>query len=176
MTNRHAVVRLIVAALSLFAIILALGVLVFYVASRVRSAVATTVAGRAALAKRAADISLLLVLRDGASRALPYESALRNVLPTYDRLYLFGNEVRRLAREHNADASFVFGKTTELPGESGRVSFSLTFRGSYDDITSFLSSLEASAYFVSLSSVDMFRQTDAFRGSAYGEVFFSSDI
>ncbi len=176
MTNRHTVVRLTVASVSLLAILLTLGGFVFYAASRVSSAVATTVAERAALAARDADVSLLLALRGDAEQAVVYESTLRNVLPTYDQLYLFGNEVRRLAREHAVDISFSFGKTTEVSGEPGRVAFSLTFRGSYTAITSFLSSLESSMYFVSLSAVDIFRQAEEFRGSTHGEVFFTAGV
>jgi DNA-directed RNA polymerase beta subunit len=103
---------------------------------------------------------------------------LRNALPNRESLFVFSEEVNRLARERNLTPSFTFGN--ELPSESpsmpSKVEFVVNVAGEYESVLLFLNAFESSRYFTHVKSLEFLSQginTTAYQAVLSGEVFFS---
>jgi Tfp pilus assembly protein PilO len=159
-------------------IIALLGGLLAYVSGDLRSVGKSIEQAVAAVAARAQAISSLSGLRQDAAEAGVIVNQLRNALPNRESLFVFSEEVNRLARERNLTPSFTFGN--ELPSESpsmpSKVEFVVNVAGEYESVLLFLNAFESSRYFTHVKSLEFLSQginTTAYQAVLSGEVFFS---
>ncbi|MFA4999156.1 MAG: hypothetical protein WC519_00210 [Parcubacteria group bacterium] len=131
-----------------------------------------------AVATRTQAIGSLSTLREDAGKAEEATNRLRNALPRRDSLFLFSEEVNRLARERGLTPSFTFG--TEVIGTSAnspsKIEFVMNIAGEYESVLAFMNSFEASRYFTHIKNFELLSQgvnTTAYQAILSGEVFFS---
>jgi len=131
-----------------------------------------------AIAARTQAISSLSALRQDAAEAGVITNQLRNALPSRESLFIFSEEVNRLARERNLTPSFTFGN--ELPSDSpsspSKAEFVMNVAGEYESVLAFLDAFESSRYFTRVKSLEFLSQginTTAYQAILSGEVFFS---
>ena len=131
-----------------------------------------------AAAARTQAISSLSTLRQDAAEAGVIVNQLRNALPNRESLFVFSEEMNRIAREKGLTPSFTFGN--ELPSESptapSKVEFVVNVSGEYASVLSFLEAFESSRYFTRVKSLEFLSQginTTAYQAILSGEVFFS---
>jgi len=153
-----------------------LGILIAYVFGDVRKVGESIETTRAAIVARTQAISSLSELRADAERAATLVNQLRNALPSRESLFIFSEEVNRLAREKNLTPTFSFG--SEIAGSAGspsKIEFVVNVSGDYQSVLSFISSFESSRYFTRVKSLELLSQganTTAYQAIMSGEVFF----
>jgi hypothetical protein len=156
--------------------IVLLGILIAYVFGDVRSVGESIRATRAALVARTQAISSLSELRTDAARATLLVNQLRNALPSRESLFIFSEDINRIARENNITPTFSFG--SEIAGSAGtpsKIEFLINVAGDYQAVLSFINSLESSRYFTRVKSVELLSQganTTAYQAIMSGEIFF----
>ena len=149
-----------------------------YIGGDIRTVNASIQAVRSDLVARSQAIGNLANLRNDAEEAKKGISTLQNALPARESLFVFSDEVNRLARQGNLSAVFTFG--AETPGSAaspGRMEFTINIAGEYDSIIKFMSDLETSRYFTSARSFELVSQganTTGYQGIISGEVFYKS--
>ncbi|MFA4999697.1 MAG: hypothetical protein WC519_03190 [Parcubacteria group bacterium] len=131
-----------------------------------------------ALGARTQAINSLNLLRQDAAEAETMANKLKNALPSRDSLFLFAEEMNRLARERNLTPSFTFGNeiASQSPGSPNRVEFVMNVAGERQPVLSFLESFDSSRYFTRVKNLEFLSQganTTAYQVILAGEVFFS---
>ncbi len=117
-------------------------------------------------------------LKLDAKKALGGLSFLQNTLPYKEGLFIFSEDMSRIAREKSLAPSFIFG--TETPGSDsipGRIMFTMTVSGDQGKILEFIRAMESSRYFTRIQGVELVSQgvnTVDYQGIITGEVFFRS--
>jgi Tfp pilus assembly protein PilO len=133
---------------------------------------------RSAIATRSQSISTLSDFRKDAEEAEKAASVLENVLPARESLYVFTDEVSRLARARSLTVVSSFG--SEVMGTAttpGKIEFTINVSGEYDRIVDFIKVFESSRYFTSMKSFDLVSQganTTGYQAIMTGDVFYKS--
>lgn len=158
-----------------------LGVLVgllLYIGGDVQAVNASIQTVRSSLNARSQAIGNLVELKKDSEEAKKGLSSLQNALPVRESLFVFSDELNRLARERNLSTVFTFG--SETPGSAsapGRMQFTVNVAGEYGAIIDFVKAFEASRYFTVINSFELVSQganTTGYQGIISGEVFYKS--
>ena len=119
-------------------------------------------------------IQSLTELKNQASTARLYASALRALLPNEDGVLGVQRSLRDLARTHNLTFTFSFSGTQEpTETELGSIGFQLTTSGTVDDVTAFLDEVRAMPSLVAIESAELvFGTNSSINASLQGKIFF----
>lgn len=124
---------------------------------------------RQELADRSAKLSLFAQLQSQSTKAEPYFSILKNILPGRDQLLDFPREMENLANQEGVGFGFTFGSEVPPSAEQpGWMNFTIVIQGSLPKIFRFIKAIENSRFLVNFRSFD-------FAGPAVnisGEVLF----
>ena len=125
------------------------------------------------LATRSSSLLSLATLRGDLTKANPYFSFLENILPPRDQILTFESELKNIAKKNNLEFNFSFGEESNSSiKDPGQISFRAIVTGSYENISSFLNSIETSRYFIDPSNVDLVKKSSGFSATVNGKVFF----
>ncbi|MDD4931547.1 MAG: type 4a pilus biogenesis protein PilO [Candidatus Colwellbacteria bacterium] len=133
---------------------------------------------RSAFNIKSQAIGNLAGLQKDAEEARVGSSILQNTLPNRESLFVFTDEINRLARARNLVPVVNF--TEEVQGTEtapGKIGFSANIAGDYEQLIDFMKALESSRYFTSIESFEMISQgsnTTGYQAVIVGEVFFKS--
>ena len=117
-------------------------------------------------------IQNLALLRQDKTEADIYSAELSGVLINRDQLVNFSKDLSIMANQNKIDLGLTIGVETQKTENSpGKTAFTLSVKGSFDDLINFLRTLENSKYFINLNSIDFTRQEDKFKALINGEVF-----
>lgn len=106
-------------------------------------------------------------LKQDASQAAVYASALKTALPKKDQLINFVPDIRALAAANKVVITISLG--TQEPDPNGTLtitSFSLSANGQFDDILLFLTGLKKSKYPIKFTTLDLTRKPEQKAGFA----------
>jgi len=152
--------------------------IVLYIGGDMKAVHASIKAARSAMATRSQSISNLADLRKDAEEAGKAMSILQNVLPARESLFVFTDEVNRLAQARSLTVISSFG--AEVPGSAtapGKIEFTINVSGEYDRIVDFMKAFEVSRYFTSVKSLDLVSQgsnTTGYQTIIVGDIFYKS--
>lgn len=131
---------------------------------------------RTSLVTRSQAIGNLVDLKKDSEEAKKGLSFLQNALPARESLFVFSDEVSRLAKQRSLSAVFNFG--LEVPGSAtapGKMGFTINVSGEYNSIIDFMKDFEASRYFTSVNSLELVSQganTTGYQVMLAGDVFY----
>jgi len=102
-----------------------------------------------------------------------YIVQLENLLPQRDRLVTFPRDINIIGKQSRIDANSVLGQEEILGDgtELRRTNFSVTGRGSFENLMNFLKFLEEGRYLIALKILDFTQQDNSFNASLSGQVF-----
>lgn len=128
--------------------------------------------------QQAQSISNLRELRQGAERAEIIINKLQNALPTRELLFVFSEDINRLARERNLTPHFTFGSETisTEPNIPSSIDFTMVVTGNRQLILEFIKVFEASRYFTRIAKIEMLSQggdNHIYQTTLSGVVFFN---
>lgn len=148
--------------------------LLLYIAGDIKAVNASIQSVRTGLVTRSQSIGNLVDLKRDSEEARKGLSFLQNALPARESLFVFSDEVNRLAKQRNLSTVFTFG--IEVPGSAtvpGKMGFTINVSGEYNSIIDFMKDLEASRYFTSVNSFELVSQGANTTGY---QVVFSGDV
>ncbi|MDD5098791.1 MAG: type 4a pilus biogenesis protein PilO [Candidatus Colwellbacteria bacterium] len=150
----------------------------FFVGSDIESVHDSIRSMKNVFATKAQMTSSLAELRQTREEAESAMSILRNALPDRESLFIFTNEVSRIAQTRGLTAVSSFG--SEIPGSEsapGRIEFTINISGEYDKIVEFIKEVETSRYFTSVKSFDFVSQganTSGYQAIITADIFYKS--
>ncbi|MDO8470041.1 MAG: hypothetical protein Q7S84_03435 [bacterium] len=100
-------------------------------------------------------------------------TVLKRVIPQRDALLNLGRDIRSLAVKSNIEQTYTF--ISESPADTGSlgyVTFQLALTGSYDDLRSYIQSLDTFMYLSRFDAVQFDRSTSKSSATVKGRVFF----
>jgi len=121
---------------------------------------------------RLRQLNDLARLREEAKVAEPNLIKLQTLTPTRDKTFSLPRRLEELARANNLGFSFAFGSENPPADNLGSINFNMTVEGSYQNILSFIRTIETGPYFMKISSFDIIRQESGFRALLGGSVFY----
>ncbi len=141
---------------------------------------ATTVkitSDRLLIAQRTAVVSSLADLKHDAPAAEAYAKKINTILPSGDELLNFREYITGVAKSNQLVPSFAFqgAPSSGTKGNPGNAAFSIDVAGSFDNIKTFVNTLETKgAYFITFDTFDV-NSSDAsnYHALIQGKVFFS---
>ena len=99
---------------------------------------------------------------------------LKSALPKRDSLFEVSKNLSAFAKARNLAFGYKFGEEVESKGGNpGFIRVEMNISGSYENILSFLRDIEASKYFINLSSLDLTRQNTGYTSIINSQIFFS---
>ncbi len=159
-------------------IILILGGALFFIINDLRAVGESIETEETALAAQVRIMQNLSTLKQESERADIVMNKLRNALPTRELLFVFSEDITRLARDNNLSPSFTFGEETvsDEANVPSKIVFTITVTGAKQSVLSFLNALENSRYFTRITRLEMFAHGDniaVYQATLSGEIFFS---
>lgn len=114
----------------------------------------------------------LALLRQDLERAQPYLPNLENILPTRDQLVGFSRDLGIIARQNQVDLNSSLGEESPRGSEGlGKINFTMTGQGSFDNFINFFKSIKNSRYLIKFQGLDFVRQDSNFRTLLTGQIF-----
>ncbi|MBI5147698.1 MAG: type 4a pilus biogenesis protein PilO [Parcubacteria group bacterium] len=128
---------------------------------------------RQIIQSRVSSVESIALLRRDSEKAAAATNIINNALPTKDNIIGFSREMDRLARENGVQLGFSFTSETEAaPDRLGDIGFTATTQSSYQSLTKFLKTLEASRFIVNVRNVDAVRSGELFNAVIKGTVSY----
>ncbi|MBU6141965.1 type 4a pilus biogenesis protein PilO [Patescibacteria group bacterium] len=154
------------------AVLAVLLVVLFVLGGDISGRVASIQEKRQTLIDRVEALNSLADLRTGSEKANALLPKLQESLPTTDQLIGFSDYLQTTAQQNNL--TFAFSFTDEIPGNDTTPStndFIVTLTGQYTDFLAFLKEIEASKYFIGVTSVDVTARQSGYDMLLKGKVF-----
>lgn len=158
-------------------VLIALGAAIIY-AQNDLSTVSGQLAGiNQGVVNKTIQLKNLADLQNESSSTQPLIANMVAAVPSEDNLYSVQQNLESIAKNDNLAFSSEFGGENQ-PGNGtpGNVQIEILLQGNYSDIISFLSSVETTSGFISVSSIDLTAQPAGgeFNATIDGDVPFSS--
>jgi len=166
--------RIIIQAAITFGAIAFIAFLIFYVSGNITRLEGEIILRRTDVAFRSRALTNLNELKRDEAKAVQYINPLKNALPSKVGLFVFQDEVKRMARDKGLSVELKFIGEEEGAGV-GKAKFSLEVNGDYQKIREFIKDLEDSRYFTRFEQFETFSQganTSAYQMKISGMVFF----
>lgn len=167
--------KIIIQAAATFGAIGLIAGLIFYVSDNIGKLENKISLERADASFRSRALSNLNELKRDESKAAQYINPLKNALPSKVGLFIFQDEVKRMARDRGLAAELKFLSEEEGGAVASKAKFSLEVNGDYQMIKQFIKDLEASRYFTSFEQFEISSQggiASAYQMKISGSVFF----
>lgn len=166
--------RIIIQVAITFGAIALIAFLIFYVSANITRLEGEITLRRTDVAFRSRALTNLNELKRDEIKAVQYINPLKNALPSKVGLFVFQDEVKRMARDKGLSVELKFVGEEEGTGV-GKAKFSLEVNGDYQKIREFIKDLEDSRYFTRFEQFETFSQganTAAYQMKISGMVFF----
>ncbi len=165
--------RLIVNLTATLGILVVLTGLILYLRSDINAKADSISSIRGDLLSRTELLESLNSLRQNAKDVAAMTSKLQSVLPTRDSLFSVQRDFQGMALKNNLGFSSQFGsESAETPSSAGKIRLEMAVQGGYNGILEFIKGIDASAYFISIVSMDLVRQGGTFNGNVSSEILF----
>lgn len=163
--------KLTVVLVSIGVIVIVLGGVLFFLNQHLAAQVQSIAERRALIAEQAQAKDALLQLKKDAITAQEYSHELGVTLPNTDQLLYLGQWLQDAGRPYSVEVNFsLSANTAPSAGTPGNVTFRLTARGVYKNVSQFLNDVETNhdRFVIALDNFD-------FAQVGLGEVQISSN-
>jgi hypothetical protein len=162
------------AAIILGSVVLA-WIMLYFLAGNVASAVAKIVTARSLINQQTGSLAVFSSLKQQATQAEPYQTAMDALLPSQDGLIGFQQWFANIGSQQNvsAQATFQGGVTAPTDTAPGQTKFSFASNGSLNNLAAFLTAIKQTpGFFLRITSFHVSQQGDVYELDGQGNVFF----
>ncbi|HDH07564.1 MAG TPA: hypothetical protein ENG89_00905 [Candidatus Moranbacteria bacterium] len=156
-----------------FGIVVLLGVALFFLSSIVEDKAEQIRKAKEELSFRSQVSESIALLRNESGQVEPYLDDLENILITKDNLVNFSQDLKTIAQQNQISLNLSFGtETPKTKNELGKINFTITIDGDFDNLIKFLKDLENSKYFVKLDKLDLTKKGGGLKIILKGVIFY----